>query len=394
MPSPYPGALPATSYTTHLNAREDIAAIAATLGVNPQGPSSTVAARLAAASFGVNVRDYGAAPGNSAAQNNTAFTAASAAVTAAGGGVLYFPPGSYSYSGGLNLTVPCVLMGYGATLNYTGSGIAVKLGPDGLVYATRHEKAYIVQGLTFTGGGTMTHGVYFNKFVITCRVVDCEFAEFGNSSTYGVWFHDENWSAKIFNCRGYVDFANTKHWVKVNAAGGVNSTMFMMSGCQWNGYGGASTGVYLNGARNEIAHTKIEGGGPCVIVTPLATGTQLHNCYLESLNNNGAVAYGPASGADEVVGLSIMHCYFNVHNGDLSYTGAAVYPRTVDSGLRNFVFDHNDVSDLATTRSPVSIRTGVTGQSGNYYGLNTGVTTIPPNPSGQQWISPTTFLRS
>ncbi len=342
-----------------------------------------------------NVKEYGASPANTAAQNNTAFTSACAALVAAGGGELYIPPdGEYQYNGGLVLTVPCTLRGGGmrSRLNYTGTGIAIKFGPDGLVYATRHEQVYEITNLALTGGASMTAGVYWNTFLVTCRASRVFTEKLGNATGWAFHFNDENWSCIMIDCRGYADFADTKHWVRINAAGGVNSTLFKMVECQYNGYGGNSQGVYLNGARNEIAHSKIEGCNPCVTVTPLARGASLVDSYFESFNN-GAIAYGPATGVGEVLQLKINTCYFNCHNIDLSYTGVPLYPLTVDSGLREFTWgDNNEVVELLSTRSPIAINTAVTGQTGNYYGATRGVGKAPPNPSGQSWASPSLGL--
>ena len=92
----------------------------------------------------VSVADFGVAPSETGANNTTRLQAAIDALSAVGGGTLFFPAGTYTHAGTLTLKNNVSLYGYGAELNYTGSGVQIDSASSGvLLYAN-------LTGLTLT----------------------------------------------------------------------------------------------------------------------------------------------------------------------------------------------------------------------------------------------------
>src|SRR5437867_9836032 len=93
------------------------------------GPRCDQAPNLFCAQGGNGVLDVVAlgAKADGSTDNASVFTTIAATADANPGSTLYFPDGTYVYSGGLTFTQPVTLTGgHGAVLNYTGTGFAVK----------------------------------------------------------------------------------------------------------------------------------------------------------------------------------------------------------------------------------------------------------------------------
>lgn len=331
-----------------------------------------------------NARAFGAA-GDGTTDNATAFAAIATFINALSGSypvTVWFPDGNYLYTDGLAFTRPVTLAGgHEAILNYSGTGKAIKLGPDGLLVGTYHRYPYTVRGLTLTGGASMSHGIFFNKFVTICRVTNVYFDSFGNATTAGIWFEDENWDSLVAFCDYYSNSATAKNWIRVNTAGGVNGTRLRLAACLGTNLGsGRGYGVWLDGANNEIASSKIEGFAPNVHIGSLATAARLTDCYFESLDANGCVRYGDIAGGRAETAycdsLVVSGCYANMHNVDLGYLGSFLFPATVNTGLQNCTLADSTFTGLDATHPVVRLNTAKNSQYGNRAYGNVGDYTL------------------
>ena len=268
---------------------------ALTVAATGGSTSRTLASRFAEV---FNVLDYGAV-GDGSTDNATAFAAVATAVNATSSTyptVVYFPPGTYLYTDGLTFTVPVELQGTtGSILNYTGTGKAMKLGPDGLTNSTYH-RLYMVRDLTLTGGSSMTYGIYVNNFITLPHFFNVYFYNFGNASAAGVWFNGDNWDAHLSNCQFFSNSSTALNWVWVGQED-LNSTRLRVHNCLGTEVGsGRGYGIRFNGQANEIANSKIEGFSPALIVGPLASGLVVDGVYFENLSNNALIQYGQETG--------------------------------------------------------------------------------------------------
>lgn len=132
----------------------------------------------------INALDYGVSTSATGAANTTAFNLA---LTAAAGQTLYVPAGTYTISGGLTASANTTIVGYGATIQNTGT--VVKL----LTLASGCS----VFGLSFVGTGSTYddngNGIYVTgtrngagvapTYATDIRVENCTF---NNLSGYGV----------------------------------------------------------------------------------------------------------------------------------------------------------------------------------------------------------------
>lgn len=257
---------------------------------------------------------------------------------------IVFPSGEYKYSGGLNFTRPVKLVGYnGAILNYTGNGIAIKLGADGLIYSNYDKGLYTVKDLIMTGGTQMSNGIYFNNFITVCRLEGVSFYSFGNPNAFGVYFAGNNWDAIMLNC-SWFSYGNTaQNWVRVYP-NGINATRFRMIGCLGTMQNtNRGIGIWVDGANNEISHCKIEGFSPNIRIGGLANNCIISNVYFETNDNNGCIQYGAPTGDPYVgnytVGLTVRDCYANLHNTDQSTTSYFLQPTNSQSGLQRTLIE-------------------------------------------------------
>lgn len=336
----------------------------------------------------MSVQDFGAVADN-VTDNLTAFTNAAAAVNAIAASTglkveLYFPNGSYLYTGGLVFTRPVELTGYGAVLNYTGTGIAVKLGPDGLS-STSYEgqEDYSIHGITFTGGASMTYGVLVNSWVVQPHMQDVYMLNFGNANAYGFFFMSNNWHIVIDHCKWHTTYGgpDARNWIRVN---GINSAgvsdvgasyieINHSLGSQYNSNGGV--GVYIGGAYSLITDSVIAGFSPNVQVGGYAYNTRITNTYLEATKVGGGpcIAFGDSSGSPFVLffteGLTLDKVACDVHQVDLATGNVFLGPTTVNSGLMNATITTSRMLGWSGS-SPMIAMNNVAGQVQNYAARN------------------------
>lgn len=348
-----------------------------------------------------NARAFGAV-GDGTTDNATAFAAISTFINALSGSypvTVWFPDGNYLYTSGLAFTRPVTLAGgHEAILNYSGTGKAIKLGPDGLLVGTYHRYPYTVRGLTLTGGASMSHGIFFNKFITVCRVQGTYFDSFGNATAAGIWFEDENWDSLVAFCDFYSNSATAKNWIRVGATGFVNSTRLRVFECfgtvQGNGRG---YGVWFDGANNALLSSKIEGFSPNVHVGALATTPRLRDSYFEVLDNNGCIRYGDITGghseASYSQGLIVDGCYCNLHHTDLSKTGRFIYSATANTGLQDCTLRNNVLAAVSASIPIVQQNAAKASQVRNVAEGNSGYTLLNDLVASGPWGGATNGLR-
>lgn len=349
-----------------------------------------------------NVLDYGAI-GDNTFDNKTVFQNVSNAVNAVVGSlpIVYIPAGTYLYSDGLKFEREVILKGEG-TLNYSGNTMAIKFGKDGLTYDNIEENiVYEVEGLTFTGGANMTHGLYFNEWVIGQKVRNCKFTDFGNPNAYTLYFQFQNWDIVVENCDWYITIRNHpgSKVVRVNGrnkAGNESDngqSHFKAVNCYHNTFSVFQTEVFtLNAFNPQIVNCTISGGKPAIRLGEFANGAQIIDTYFELLQGKACIEFGPERFSpregDYTNYLTINNCYANLHNDDGVGAPNSVFlaPSTDLSGL-SFATINNNYLTGVDPNNPMVVLNDLSSQIGNSANDNHGITflhNIANNISG--WL--------
>lgn len=320
----------------------------------------------------------------------TAFQTAVDAASALGGTVV-FPAGTWVVSSMVTASNPVTIEGpSNAVLNFTGTGIGLKMGPDGLTSGTYHKGDYTIRGLTITGGGSLTTcGIRFNAYVVQPRLRGVTFSNFCvGTGLYMVEFYDNNWDAYIDGCTCFITGVNTGKWLNNLANGGTNSTRMRVLGCHFHSDHTSGTAIRFNGANGEVAHSKLEGGSTTIIIGPLATDVRITECYGEviSADGTGWISYGESAVLTD--GLVVRGCYVNLHKSDLGRNVSVLVPGHASAGLKNTVIEQCDFTNQGTAEI-VKMNTAVTGQTPNTARNNKGYTgtfvTAAVTQDGSKW---------
>ncbi|WP_306590625.1 hypothetical protein [Geothrix sp. 21YS21S-4] len=266
---------------------------------------------------------------------------------------IYFPMGTYQYSGGLDFQTPVYLFSNGdATLYYTGSGNAIDLGNlnTGLYpYSNAH---YTVDGLRITSTKAAIHGIFLRPFVLSPRIINVVFKDFGSGaggSNYCIYGYDNIWDAVIENVRMYtVDRndanANFIGIIGVSPAGvsdGGNSRV-TISNCFMAAYNDIDLGVYaqISGTGSRILGGSFVNSSYGIILTPDAQDIIIDSVYAEMANN--ALAYittvSKTIGGNLYFpqGIVVKNAYINFHGHNIPMV------KVFDSNVRyiDWTIDH------------------------------------------------------
>ena len=286
---------------------------------------------------------------------------------------LYFPSGVYLYSGGLVFTQPVTLLGtVNAVLSYTGNAEAIKFGPDGLTVKNYHYTPYVLDGLSFTGGASMTTGIYFNTFVTQTKVLGTRFINFGNPSAYNVSYQSQNWYNLIDGVSMWSQSGPYMNGIRAegNDAGGTSDkgqsrTIVVNSLLQFNG----GTGIYLNGFHSQLDHVTVSGN----IKNPIQVGswgtfTVIDHVYEEAgATTTGCIVFGDSEGkrtSTAVGNLTIRNSYCNLHNTDFSTKARYLVPANGVTVLKLATLENNIVSSVSAI-DPLIVQNDRPGQTGN-----------------------------
>jgi len=283
------------------------------------------------------------------AKANAAYASASALYTLP---TIYIPAGRYTYSTTMSFGGPVTLRCEpGTILNYTGTGKAVKMGPDGLTVSTYSPLPYTVDGCQFTGGGSAAYGIYFNEFLTQTFVRNTIFFNFGNSSAWNIWYQGQNWDDRV----DHVYMWNTGqafNGIYTNAADPANgangdfgqSNLHVTNSHIQQGGAGAGQGVYLNGLAARIENTDISMySGASIQLGGWANFPQLTNVYMERDNGSApAILYGDKSGprvSAVLTKISLKNVYANLHNLGFGTTAHFMGPATATSAIAKATLD-------------------------------------------------------
>ena len=320
----------------------------------------------------INVADYGAI-GDGVNDNSAAFAAVAAAIPPSGDPVtVVFPPGKYVYAGGLDFRSPVRLTGRGARLDYRGGGIAVKLGPDGQS-ADADQADYSVDGLTFTGGAGMTHGIYFNSRVAQPRVTSVTFVDFGGGGAYAIWFQSHNRDARVDDVRFFSGDGVPRQFIRANGAaadgeGDLGQTRLSVANVLATTRGGGpAVGVYTSGLHSSITSSRIEGFSPGIQVGSNAGAspefTQIDLVYLASGGGSPCIVYGEKDRASFTDHLAVERSFCDLRGGSAAFIG----PAGPESRLRGAIVSRNALSRGAAL---LVVENDLPGQVGNVASLN------------------------
>lgn len=336
----------------------------------------------------LSVLDFGASPAN--ADNASAFALAAAALSS--GATLYFPPGNYSYSGGLSFSLPVTLRGEnGAILNYTGTGKAVTLGPTNITaIGSADYGSYVVDGLTFTGGASMTHGIYIPSWVLFPKIKNNKFYRFGNSTAYCVFAQGQNWQVLVEGNEFLNDQAVARNFLRTDgyaAGSGYDSGNSHLTciGNNISATSGYSVGVGIShtGAGDIIVGNKIEGFAPNIRSGSSANWSMISENYFEVISGN-CIEFGDLSGgyspSSYVSGIVIEDNYCNMHALDGTGNTGSFVARTTGNEVTGIKFSRviNNKLGSCSTVVPIVLLNNVGSQVGNAgYGNTDGTNLVP-----------------
>ena len=302
------------------------------------------------------------AVGDGVADDTAAMVAVAASVNASTHPpTIIFPPGIYKYTGGLEFDKQVRLVGHGrAILNYTGTGKAVRMGPVATIGTWRLHRIYAIENLEFTGGASMSHGIYFNEWITEPRMHKCRFVDFGNASAFAVFCQYQNWACLFTNCINETSDTGAvgRHWIKIAGTSLVTvpatdygQSRLRMSHCESGDrdtVGGV--GVEVSGVGSEIIHCNFSGHVPAVRIVGNSASCRVFGCYFEQLKPGYAIEYGDVgAGVSTVDKLVASQNFCNVHNLDDvgNVNGRFMGPSGVNAFLTNAVVRDNDIASAA-----------------------------------------------
>ena len=348
----------------------------------------------------INVKDPPFnAMGDGVTDDSAAFAAVSDYVNSSDTFVtIAFGTGHYIYSSGLIFTKPCHLVGSGhATLDYRGREKALQIGPDGVTDLTfASQRGYEIRGLRFTGGLTMSHGIYLNDHITDPKIVGCQFIDFGNTRAWAVFGQVHNWDLSLLDCVWSTTASRGvgANWIKTNgfALDGTpdyGNSQLRMVHCHALHQSGSGTGVFINGARSQIVHCNLNTFYPIIRVGYWGHWSRIIDNYFEvATGNNGCIEFGDDVNLDATIdGLIVHGNYCNLHNIDVPANADCrlLSPTQSLAKLQNAHITDNLVSNVTPGSEFVRLN-NIAGQGGNEamnnraIGLNpyTGDATIIP----------------
>lgn len=330
------------------------------------------------------------AVGDNATDNSAAFAASSAYANAYAQATIngqknapltvYLSTGEYKYASGLSFTQPVTLKCEpGAILNYTGAAHAVDLGPTALTSTTFQAGIYTVQGCGFTGGASMTEGIYVNPYVTISSIQGNNFTDFGSASGFNVYFAGFNYAMTVTGNNFRSDDGVGRNCVRFDSQNSTNGRMTFSYNVLGNNVAAndlcaaaSGIGVWVDGYDSEISHNVFGCGlAPAIRVGYHAPETFIDNNYFEPvLVASGAppvIQYGdPAGGYNPsgfIDGLRVENnaAFMHHSSGGSSYF---IGPTTASTGLTNAVVAHNILSDYTNTQEAI-VENNLAGQTGN-----------------------------
>jgi hypothetical protein len=293
------------------------------------------------------------------------------------------PPGHYIYSTDIYFSVPSKLDCLaGAVLDYTGTGKAAKMGPDGLSITSYHVEPYVVEGCEFTGGASMTHGIYFNSFVVNTYVLNVKLRNFGNADAWNIFYQAHNWYNIVDKLWLWssADMRRPQNGIRTNGVEpnskiidfGQSRTLISSSILQ--PFSPSGIGIYLNAAASSVKDTTISGSWKTAEIQlgAWSSASVLDGVYFEMSGSTlpriaPMILIGDTSGPYSkqfIDGIQILNSYANLHNSMKSGNGIRfAMPASADARIRNWRIAGLRVADVADGTTLLTLN-NLPGQSG------------------------------
>lgn len=335
----------------------------------------------------VSVKDYGAI-GDGVADDTTALTAAAAAVNlitlSAKPVMLLFPDGVYKSTATLEFRRPVFIVAFGnATISYSGSSAALKLGPDSIAgFDVFLQGEYTVDGLRFTGGASATYGIYLNSYVIEPRIRNCTFEDYGNATCVDIYSQFEVWDILIENCRKltYSSLTAVGNFIAITGRNAANTaydggnSRVTIRDCWMTSYSNQELGyfAYVNAVACRIiggGHQHSNGG---ILLGPLASGTLIDGVYGE-LSTTGTPTYISVYSASAGGGschypqnVTVRNGYVNMHQEVIGSAGRLIATQDSNAKISGWTVENITVANFVNNQVLV-VQNDATGQAGNTY---------------------------
>lgn len=374
------------------------------ISVNQPGTSGTPRTQHSKNADTISVKDFGAV-GDGVVDDTVALTALAAWVNSrpkySNPVTVYFPNGTYLYSGGLDFIRPVAIYGHqGATLKYTGSGKALAVGdptPEGSPTADNfYQGEYTIEGLRFTGGESATHGIFIKSFVFTPRIRNCLFIDFGNSASYDIYAQYEDWDGLIECCEKHTYFSTvaTGSFIALvskrtdgSAYDGGNSR-FTIRDCSMGAYDNQELGyfAYINSVKCRVIGGNAHHSTGGILIGPNAHGTIVDGYYTEVSTTYRpwmiSVLSDTSNPANYLIpqGVLIKNCYINMHSEKIGNNGRIIGMMDAGVKLRNWVVEDISVSTFQNGQVLIDMN-NLDEQIGNVYNRITPIF-APYNSSG------------
>jgi hypothetical protein len=251
-----------------------------------------------------------------------------------------FPRGYFKCSTTMHFTRPVSLKGNREFyLHYTGSGNAIRLGPNGLTGLTDTQKYYSVQEMSFEGGTTSGNAIYVSEWITYPSIDKCRFIAFGGNGSWAVFCQYNNWSVYVRDCEFWGSTNNIADTAKRNFVKGpgvsTDGTTLDFWATRINaidnwvysgGFNAGGIAYWFTGWKSRIQGGGVEGPSVGVVIGAGCQDVELNGVYFESLFSDPSIprviqlsaatgdAYWPTY--TTVGRIKLMNVYANMHNTD------------------------------------------------------------------------------
>lgn len=287
--------------------------------------------------------------------------------------------GVYLLSQPVAFTRPVILYsGGGAEFHYTGPGKFITMGPPGAAAPNFYmEDHYIVDGIMFTGGKNMTHGVFFNPYsALMGQVKNTICYNFGNPTSWAFYFDVNNWWPIIFNNRWETYDNLAFNWVSIpgknatSSDGGNSRVIWSNNSGKWQGGDQGGVGVYINAVKSMILNSSFEHAYTAIQFGPLSTFSTVQNIYFEQALNGSCLRFGQDSApvGETVYGIDLSNIFVNLHNTD-EYDSNAVFALTSGPNVKVQDITINNLKVVNGGKFPlINLNQAIPDQSGFKFG--------------------------
>lgn len=276
-----------------------------------------------------SLSSYGAVADDSTDNATAVGNFTTAVNTYAGNGVVHavcvMPTGGKAFktSVGFAFTHP-VLFDGGCTIDYSGSGAAVTLGPTGASSFPTNQQAYTAADLTFIGGSSMSAGILLPAYLTTAWIHDNNFLNFGNSSAYAIdanggpvneihaynnrfWVNDSTTGRNGFRFYDSSGLGSVSAFISNNSISSAEAPSSFNSPC-------GGVGLYIGSAHSKVIGNSFFGFSPNLRISNQSNTAGLviddnafdsGGCTNSSLNSN--IQLGDASHSGEIDTVNITN---------------------------------------------------------------------------------------